>query len=95
MKRFELISSDEYVKAHIECIIRSGRPVNKMRPEMDKFIIDLKNELIHSLKQSPPASGQEKEDELKMWDEFRDDMSRGLSWTELRTRYFITKKKKE
>jgi hypothetical protein len=46
MTRWELITSDDYVIASTECIIRSGLSVKAMRKEMDDFIIGLKKELL-------------------------------------------------
>jgi len=47
MKRWKLINSDEYIKASVECIVTSGKPIKKTRNELNKFFIQLKKELLH------------------------------------------------
>jgi hypothetical protein len=46
MTREELITSDGYIKAISECIIRSGRSVKQMRKEMDEYLFNLRDEYI-------------------------------------------------
>jgi hypothetical protein len=53
MTRLEFITSDEYVTATTECIIRSGLSVKAMRKEMDEFIIKLRDELLSTLQNIP------------------------------------------
>lgn len=46
MTREELIKSNEYITANVECIVVSGKPVGKMREEINEFFIVLRNELL-------------------------------------------------
>lgn len=56
MTRRQLITSDEYIKTNVECIVVSNKTVNKTRAELNSFMIDLKNELIDE--SPPPADWQ-------------------------------------
>ena len=49
MTRYELITSDEYIKTNIECSVKSGRPIKETRAELEQIFIGLKNELIEIL----------------------------------------------
>jgi len=47
MKRWELVTSDEWIKVTTECIVRSGRGVKEMRNELNEFFIKNRDELLH------------------------------------------------
>ena len=47
MTRWELVTSDDYIIANVECIIVSKKSVIKTRQELNEFFVKLKNELLH------------------------------------------------
>jgi len=47
MERWNLITSDGYLTASIECIVVSKKPVKKTRKELNKFLIGYRNEILH------------------------------------------------
>lgn len=46
MTREKLIKSDEYVSATVECIVVSKKSVKKIRSELNKFFLGLRDELL-------------------------------------------------
>jgi hypothetical protein len=53
MKRLDLIKSDDYLIATLECIITSGKPVKQSRKELIEFLIPFRDELLQSLTTLP------------------------------------------
>ncbi len=47
MTRWKLINNDEYIKAAIDCIVTSGKPIKNTRRELSDFFIRLKKEFLH------------------------------------------------
>mgnify|MGYP001557638411 FL=1 len=47
MIREELIKSDSWIVAHIECIVISKKPIRKIRKELTEFFIEYRNELLN------------------------------------------------
>lgn len=47
MTRWELITSDEYISATVECIVVSKKSIIETRKELTEFFIDLRNELLN------------------------------------------------
>ena len=47
MKRWDLITSDEWVKTTTECIVVSKKKVSQIRKELNDFFIKYKDELLH------------------------------------------------
>ena len=46
MERIELITSDQYAKTYIECIVTSKKSITVIRKELEDFFINWKNELV-------------------------------------------------
>ena len=47
MKRWDLITSDEYPITNIECIVVSKKSILEIRKELNDFVIKYRNELLH------------------------------------------------
>lgn len=47
MKRWDLITSDEWVKANTECIVVSKKKVSEIRKELNDFFLKYRDELLH------------------------------------------------
>lgn len=47
MKRWELVTSDEYVTTTIEILVRSKKPIGNMREDLNQFFLKYRNELLH------------------------------------------------
>lgn len=53
MTRKDLLLDDQYIKDRVENIIVSGKPIGKMRDELSKFFISLRNELMDNDPKKP------------------------------------------
>ncbi len=47
MDRWDLITSDEWVEATIDCIVISKKKVSEMRKELTAFALRYRDELLH------------------------------------------------
>jgi len=47
MKRWELVTSNEYFETYVECIVVSRKPIRIIRKELNKFIERYRDELLH------------------------------------------------
>jgi hypothetical protein len=51
MKRWELITSDNYLIATIECIVVSGKGIKQTRKELNDILLKYRDELLQGNKE--------------------------------------------
>ncbi len=56
MTRWELIVSDEYIEANVNCIISSRKTLKNMRLELSCFFQDLRDEILQESKKGTSFS---------------------------------------